>query len=218
MSRVLAPSAVGVNLLGHERVLFLVVAAHVALLWLWTPSARAPGAANQGVTVRLLPASVDEPPIRWRRSAAPDIEKPPRMRASSGAGGRIQAGPPSPASLPATPATVDADTFLSASRPAEPASAPKPLDLSVRRADALDTRPPNAALADPRSNSPRLSPGERMAQALGTDTRLVEVIHPDGSVRIRQGTSCYGLRESRAAALDPFNSALRPSPRLASAC
>lgn len=168
--------------------------------------------ATRALAVRILPAPVVEQPAPRPPAAGTETQ---RFQASRRAGGRVQAGP----TLPAGQATVaDTAEILQASPPAEAASAPKPLDLSVRRADALHTNPLNAALADPRSNSPRLSDGERMAQALGTDTRLVEETHPDGSVRIRQGASCYDSRESRAASLDSFNSALHPSPRLVSAC
>ncbi len=57
-----------------------------------------------------------------------------------------------------------------------------------------------------------------MAQTLGADTRLIEEIRPDGSVRVRQGTSCFDARESRAAGLDPYNAAFLPKPRQISAC
>ena len=108
--------------------------------------------------------------------------------------------------------------MAAATAASQPASSPKPLDLAVRPRDALRSTPAAAAVNDARSNTPRLSAGERMAQTLGTDTRLREEIRPDGSVRLRQGTSCYDARESRAAGLDPYNSAIVPKPRQMSAC
>ncbi len=57
-----------------------------------------------------------------------------------------------------------------------------------------------------------------MAQTLGTDTRLIEEIRPDGSVRIRRGAGCFDARESRATGLDPYNTAFLPKPRQVSDC
>jgi hypothetical protein len=131
------------------------------------------------------------------------VERPSAI--GKGESGAVFSSAPSPAIPAAAPAS-------------EPASAPKPLDLSVPARDAPRASALDAALNDPRSNSPRLSAGERMAQTLGTDTRLVEEIRPGGSVRVRRGKDCFDVRESRAAGLDPYNNAFLPKPRQISAC
>jgi hypothetical protein len=199
---------------GRAGVFVLVVAAHVALLWLWSPRVRSPEIASRRVALYII-----APPAAF---AAPETKTDKRIVSSSSPRKTIEARPAaasrgegvavaSPAPSPARPAAVG----VAAS---EPASAPKALDLAVPASDALPSSPRDAALNDPRANTSHLVAGERMAQTLGTDTRLVEDIRPDGSVRVRRGTSCFDARESRATGLDPYNTAVLPKPRQISAC
>jgi hypothetical protein len=195
-------------------VLALVVAAHVALLWRWSPnepSAPMPGRQTTLVVIALPPpAAAPEPRSDERVVSRPSRSKtsePPLARA-----GRREAAPVF------SPAPISVGPMAAAAPGSESASAPKPLDLVVRARDALRPSPLGAALNDARSNTPRPSAGERMAQTLGTDTRLREEIRPDGSVRFRQGGNCFDARESRAAGLDPYNTAIMPKPRQMSAC
>ena len=75
----------------------------------------------------------------------------------------------------------------------------------------------DAMLNDPRSNTHQTF-AERLADKLGT-------AHPErvkermaNGMRVRQGSSCVVVRESRASAQDPFNQSVRQMPRLVEAC
>jgi hypothetical protein len=199
---------------GRTGVLVLVVAAHLALLWLWSPrlpSAQVPARrAALVIIVPPSPAAAPEPGSDERVVSGSSARKAREARPAAAIRGERAAVAPS--------APSSAEPVAAAAPASEPASAPKALDLAVRARDALRTSPLGAALNDPRSNTPRLSAGERMAQTLGTDTRVIEEIRPDGSVRIRQGNSCVDARQSRAAGLDPYNAAISPKPRQMSAC
>lgn len=197
---------------GNKGVLVAVIAAHVALLWLWSPGVPPAQAPTRRTTVVIIALPVPK--------VAPEPEKERRVVSGSTPSRTSDARPaitPRGESA-AVSALAPSSTGPAAAAASEPASAPKPLDLAVRPRDALRPSPAGAALNDARSNTPRLSASERMAQTLGTDTRLRDEIRPDGSVRLRQGTSCYDARESRAAGLDPYNSAIAPKPRQMSAC
>ena len=199
---------------GNKGVLVLVVAAHAALLWLWAP--RVPPAQTPTRRAALVIIALPAPP------AAPEHESDKRVVPGSSPR-KTNEAPPARAGRGegvaiTLPAPSSAGPVAAAAPASEPASAPKALDLVVRARDALRPGPLGAALNDPRSNTQRLPAGERMAQTLGTDTRLRDEIRPDGSVRIRQGTSCFDARQSRAAGLDPYNTAIVPKPRLMSAC
>jgi len=101
--------------------------------------------------------------------------------------------------------------------PALPASQPpRPLDLTVPR--GFDTRgvARQPALDDPRANTARLTPEQRMARAL--DTRVVEESMEDGRRRFRQGASCVIVTPSRMAQLQPFDDAAARTPSTVSAC
>jgi hypothetical protein len=196
---------------GNKGVLALVVAAHAALLWLWAPRVPPAQTPPRRTTVVIIA------PPRPLATPEPEDDKRdvPRSHARTTGEARpavVRRGENAAISLP-PPSTVPVATAAS-----QAASAPKPLDLAVRPREALRPSPAGAALNDARSNTQRLSAGERMAQTLGTDTRLRDEIRPDGSVRLRQGTSCFDARQSRATGLDPYNSAIVPKPRQMSAC
>jgi hypothetical protein len=199
-----------------RKVVFVfVVAAHIALLWFWAPRARSPQVASRRVSLFIIaPPAVPATPL--------DAQTDRRI---------VSIGSPSKP-IDARPTLLSLGRSVSASMsalpPAKPAAAedaasvpgvaPDRLNLAVPSGEALRLSPLDAALNDPRSNTPHLSVRERMAQTLGTDTRLVEEVRPDGSVRVRQGTGCFDAHESRAASLDPYGAAFLPKPRQISAC
>jgi len=196
---------------GRAAVATVVVVLHALLLLWWRPAASpSVSAPQERLVVRLVPRpeAVDRPTTRAvgleSQATSPRDRRPARAR-SGGA-------------EPSTLVPADSQTAIAAPVDGPPSSpARRPLDLTVR----ADTRPPPpaaAVLTDPRANRHWASLGEVLAQRLGADDRRYEDIRPDGSVRIRQGTSCYEARLSRSAELDPFRSADHPSPRQMSSC
>src|SRR5664279_4125583 len=137
---------------GNKGVLVLVVAAHAALLWLWSPRVPPPQAPTRRTTVVIiaLPAPPATPePERDKRDV-------PRSSARTTSGARpavARRGESTAISLP-SPSTGPVAAATAAS---QAASAPKPLDLAVRPREALRPSPAGAALNDARSNSQRLS-------------------------------------------------------------
>ena len=190
----------------------LVVFVHALILVSWRPS-----------PVPTTSRSLDRMVLRWmstvpRASIAPTPgamrAEPlsPRRSAPSASSHDAPSASRAEASMPAREAA--------AAPTGEGASAPplRPLDLTVR-SSAHDAVPAAAAaLADPRSNDRRASMGDVIARRIGADDRRREEVRADGSVRIRQGTSCLDARASRAAELDPFRGAERPAPRQISQC
>ena len=57
-----------------------------------------------------------------------------------------------------------------------------------------------------------------MAATIGTDERLVEEDRGPGRLRVRQGTGCVDVRDSRVGLVDPFSQSMRPPPKLAESC
>ena len=57
-----------------------------------------------------------------------------------------------------------------------------------------------------------------MAATLGTDDRLIEEERGPGRIRVRQGTACVDVRDSRIGLVDPFSQSIRPPPKLAESC
>ena len=112
---------------------------------------------------------------------------------------------------------------LAAPPPDLPASAPPAqprlnLALPPRSASQAWAAINNPAVNDPRSNSPRLTFGERMAEALGTDQSVKVIELQNGGKRIRQGNSCYQTAPSRTAELNPMDDYWRNTPGMAGSC
>ena len=186
---------------------------HGTLLW-WS---RAPASPPKGphpdrMVVRLIPLVTPAHSAAVTSAQQPLLPPPHVARSSSRtpaeiAGGRSVESSSSPqAALPGSPAEESA-----------PTAQRRPLDLIVHAAP-YSPQPATAALNDPRSNSHKPSLSEALAQHLGSDDRRYEEVRPDGSVRIRQGTSCLDVRLARAAELDPFRGAERPAPRQITSC
>ena len=112
------------------------------------------------------------------------------------------------------------ETRALAAAPAPPAAASQAaapaLNLALPR---LPAGPPTAAAmaAQLDSLSPRPSRDERLAQALGTDTRLQETQRGDVR-RFRQGRACIDVEPAREAGLNPFNQSVSATPRQARPC
>ena len=191
-----------------------VVLLHLLLWALLTQRPTLPTAPSlpMRVTLRLLsppatpvPARPDAPSPRQAvgaRAAPLQAVVPPRA-----AGPTLDAAAPGP-----QPITMPAE-------PPQTAASQPPLDLLWRApAGGVRAAARSPATADPRANSARATPSERMARTLGSDTRLVEEARADGTVRLRQGSGCVDLKATRASQLFPFDQSTRPGPRLAEAC
>lgn len=189
----------------------IVVALHLlAVLALWHIKVRT-SAPEWGAITTLRLLSLE--PAQTRPSAPHSPRATPRPR------------PPAP-QLPSFPFHMDAAPTTPNAPP--PDTAPTPVEprpitpppLNLRLPDAAASAPPtlrSQVLNDPRVVS-RPSYGQRFADTLGTDTAVREDRLNDGSVRIRQGTSCVILKESPASRLDPFSQTYMPAPRMAGKC
>lgn len=187
----------------------------VALLLVWQAAPRKAAPPVKRVSVRLLalPAKPEKRTVALPITPATSPRHPvPRTMM------RAVPTPQDTSTTPslATPVPIDA--------PREPttagtASAPPPLSLALPPMTAASSPRSmvNAALNDPRSNSRRMTPSERFAATLGTNTDRVEERIADG-VRVRQGNSCVLVHESKGAFIDPFSQSNRPPPKMVEEC
>jgi len=117
-----------------------------------------------------------------------------------------------------TPTQTDTPHSAAAADAARPAPLNLALPSAVPPAPAASQPWRNPALADPRANTQRADYAARMADTLGTDTTLREQQLSNGTVRLRQGTQCVEVSESRIGNIDPFNNSMRPTPRVTHPC
>lgn len=202
----------------------LVLGLHAAvLLAIWahkTPRDAAPG-ERRLTTVRLLlpqPTRQAMPtPVAPRVPPAARLTPAPRPLADS---------PPAD-----TPSPIAAPEPAPAAAAAPPEAPPQPPRMTLRL-----TLPPgyaassaaarNPALDDPRSNTPRLTLEDRIADATGGNGAWVEEQTSDnrnqavgalGEHRtvMRRGNTCVEIFKSRIADTDPFNGNVAPrAPRM----
>lgn len=174
-----------------------IAALHLALLLTLQPHAPARSAAPRVLTaVRLVPAPRRPPP------ASPAIAAP-RLTAPA-------------VTVPLPPAF---DTEAAASPTVEPPAAPispaEPPRLTLRltlppgyAASAAAAR--NPALSDPRSNTPRRTLEDRIADAAGNTGPWTEERTSDHRTVMRRGDTCVEVFRSRIADMDPFNGNVAP--------
>gem|GEM_PF-4004505 len=179
----------------------------VALLLIWQtsqPSKRNSGGPAPRVSLRMVPAQASIETATVTRSISQELA--PHHR------------PPQPTpTLPASTAAFTADEMRTAiAAPPTTAHAPLNLTLPANSASAVPRSMVNAALNDSRSNT-RLTHSERFAAMLGTNTDRIEERMAEG-MRVREGTSCALVYESRAAVVNPFNQVGVPMPKLAKPC
>jgi hypothetical protein len=194
----------------------LVVALHLALfsaLWLHRPPLLQEAGERRVTTVRLL-----APP------------KPPRPNATTERAAPVARPMPAPAlptlaPLPfttegAAPITVIPAPPPTAAAPAEPSRAPLRLTLPPSYA-ASSAAARNPALSDPRSNTPRPTLEDRIADATGgagawveestSENRSQEVGAQGGRRTVmRRGDTCVEIFRSRIADMDNFNGNVAP--------
>jgi len=215
---------------GRRIGLLLVVAIHMGAAWLLlleSPAQRRAAPAAMGrLLVRIVPPPEPAPPrSELLPRPFPPQRDPARARTATTLAPATPGQPAPPAMARSTepqaitPPRVDAGT-------AEPDTprAP-PLDLKLPRspaafasAPARRESPGSMAARDPRSNTARAGLGDTLARQLGTDDRITDEDRGDGRRRIRQGANCVDVRDARSAAIDPFNQATRPPPKVAEAC
>jgi hypothetical protein len=192
----------------------LVVGLHVALLaalWLHQPARRDDTRDRRLTTVRLLqpkprrtppPASQAIAPPRTQAPALPDVA-PPAFTTE-----------PAPTAInsPAPPPSSEAP-------PAEPPRTALRLTLPPGYA-ASSAAARNPALSDPRSNTPRPTLEDRIADATGGTGAWVEEpvdnhaqsVGALGEYRtvLRKGNTCTEVFRSRISDSDPFNNSVAP--------
>jgi hypothetical protein len=197
----------------------LVVALHAALLaalWLHRPRGLAPDPARHATTVRLiLPQLRLPPPANAPQRPAPSLTAPP-----------VIAPQPVAIDTPAAPdvapdvATAAPPTIHSTPAPAEPPRTTLRLTLPPGYA-ASSAAARNPALDDPRSNTPRLTLEDRIADATGgagawveekTSENRSQAVGALGEHRsvMRRGDTCVEIFRSRISDTDPFNSSVAP--------
>jgi hypothetical protein len=170
-----------------------------------------PPSRQPALTVRLL---------RW----APPPEQPrPQAAAMPPANQPLKrSAPTEPQTPPDAARPPPSDTLQAITLPAEPgapagasaASAPPPpLNLALPRGASAPWRGGrNLALDDARSNSPKLTLEQKLAEAMGGSGPWVEEPIDADHRRLKRGNTCIYLQRPRAAQLDPFNPANRALP------
>jgi hypothetical protein len=190
--------------------LALAIALHVlAVVALWQRHVALPPREDASAITFLRLMVEPAPAPRDRPSASRPVP-------SRDARPRRHSAPPSPTLiLPSLP-TAPHDT----SAPTPDTQRPLPITppLNLRLPDTAASAPPtmgSQAINDPRVVT-RRSFSERFAATLGTDLTIHEDRLNDGSMRVRQGTSCAIVKESAAARLDPFTQS--GAPKLVGEC
>jgi hypothetical protein len=192
----------------------LVVGLHVALLaalWLHQPARRDDTRDRRLTTVRLL-----QPKPRQTPPPAPQAIAPPRTQALA----LPDVAPPAFTTEPApTAITSAAPPPSSEAPPAEPPRTALRLTLPPGYA-ASSAAARNPALSDPRSNTPRPTLEDRIADATGGAGAWVEEpvdnhaqsVGALGEYRtvLRKGNTCTEVFRSRISDSDPFNNSVAP--------
>lgn len=195
----------------------LVVALHLTVLaglWLHRPTSPGGAPARQFTTVRLIPPRAQPA----KRAPLPPAPPAPRRTAAPALPATAAVAP----AAPAPPATA---------QPAAPAAATDAAPAEAPRATLRLLLPPgyaasaaaarNPALGDARSNTPRRTLEDRIADATGGSGAWAEdnpagnrsdVIGALGERRsvLRRGDTCMEVFRSRIADSDPFNSSVAP--------
>jgi hypothetical protein len=197
----------------------LVVALHAALLaalWLHRPRGLAPDPARRATTVRLiLPQLRLPPPANAAMRPAPRPAAPPVIAPQPVALDTPAAPDIAPDVTPAAPAAIQ-----STAATAEPPRTALRLTLPPGYA-ASSAAARNPALDDPRSNTPRLTLEDRIADATGgagawveekTSENNAQAVGALGEHRtvMRKGNICQEVFRSRISDTDPFNSSVAP--------
>jgi hypothetical protein len=192
----------------------LVVGLHVALLaalWVHQPARRDDTRDRRLTTVRLL-----QPKPRQTPPPAPQAIAPPRTQALA----LPDVAPPAFTTEPApTAITSAAPPPSSEAPPAEPPRTALRLTLPPGYA-ASSAAARNPALSDPRSNTPRPTLEDRIADATGGAGAWVEEpvdnhaqsVGALGEYRtvLRKGNTCTEVFRSRISDSDPFNNSVAP--------
>ncbi|MEO6279734.1 hypothetical protein [Roseateles sp.] len=195
----------------------LVVALHAALLaalWLHRPRGLDDEPVRRATTVRLILPKLRPPP--------PPADEPMRLSANPAAAPVIT---PLPFSIDATAPTDAAITApLTPATPAAPPTEPPRTTLRLTLPPgygASSATARNPALSDPRSNTPKLTLEDRIADATGgagawveehTSENNVQAVGALGEHRtvMRRGNTCVELFRSRISDTDPFNGNVAP--------
>lgn len=190
----------------------LVVALHLGLLAaLWTLRSPRPDAPReQRLAVRLIPPRPPTP-------AAPAPQAPRRQTPATP---RTAAPAPAAVDVPVeAPMPAPAAVAPQAQPPEEPPRMTLRLTLPPGYAASANARR-NPALDDPRSNTPKPTPEDRIADATGGAGAWVEEPVENHSQAIgalgdrrtvmRRGNTCIEVFRSRIADSDPFNGSVAP--------
>jgi len=180
----------------------LVAALHLGLLaalWLHKPASLPEPAEKRLTTVRLImPPPRLPPPQNTSRVQTP---RPPEPR--------LIAAPPIAVEPQATPPDTATATPPAVATPADPTRSTLRLTLPPGYA-ASSAAARNPALSDPRSNTPRPTLEDRIADAAGATGDWVAERTSDHRTLLRRGDTCVQVLRSRIADMDRFNENVAP--------
>jgi hypothetical protein len=183
----------------------LVAALHLALLaalWLYKPAGLREPSEKRLTTVRLIlpkPSRPTPPPPSPPPAPAPratTLPAEPRLVA------------PLPIPTETAPETAEAHSPVAAP-PTEPARSTLRLTLPPGYA-ASSAAARNPALSDPRSNTPRPTLEDRIADAAGATGDWVAERTSDHRTLLRRGDTCVEALRSRIGDMDRFNENVAP--------
>jgi hypothetical protein len=176
-----------------------------------------PAAGKALIQISLLPARV--PARQVRLPAQPRHSALRRSAAATALTPAVNPEMPNPDSQDRQAATTpDKASESTGPAPVKPLAQRLNLALPGKPASGAQPAPAQWAAMDPRANSHRPDFGERMAAAIGSDPTLREEIINPGHRRIRQGSRCLDLKDTRNSQINPFDETARMGPKLMSAC
>ncbi|CAM3822722.1 hypothetical protein [Roseateles saccharophilus] len=193
----------------------LVAALHLALLaglWLYRPAGLGGHDERRLTTVRLIRPTPPRPQAPLPRTTATPRVEPARPQLIPPPAVATDAQPQNAAPVPIAAPTE--------ARPAEPARSTLRLTLPPGYA-ASSAAARNPALSDPRSNTPRPTLEDRIAEATGgtgdwveesTSDNRAQAVGAQGDHRsvFRRGNTCVEVFRSRITDMDSFNGNVAP--------
>ncbi|RTL46833.1 MAG: hypothetical protein EKK53_01880 [Burkholderiales bacterium] len=195
-----------------------VVGLHLAvfaLLWQHRPPPLQGPRERRIVTLRLVPLPDRRPP-----PVTLPARVPPRAAPLPSRRGNERAPEDLPTAAPPLPPAPTAAAVTAPTPPVEPLRAPLRLTLPPGYA-ASSAAARNPALSDPRSNTPRPTLEDRIADATGGASEWVEEKTSDNRLQsvgalgdrrtvMRRGDTCVEIIRSRIAEVDQFNGNVAP--------
>ncbi len=182
-------------------VVALLHLALLAALWLYRPAALPGPAEKRLTTIRLIEPAPNRPPPAPPTPARQPLQPLAELRLIPPPTFTTEAAPP-----PEAPTSPVASPLANSAEP--PRST---LRLTLPPGYAASTAAArNPALSDARSNTPRRTLEDRIADAAAATGDWVSERTSDSRTLMRKGDTCVEVLRSRIADSDPFNSSVAP--------